>query len=554
VGQDPIGETPNGWPPRSSVNATPAIVMREGRDFMISTLAPGPAQVRFALVVAFAFFAAYALLFERTSVQLAWIDAVVPSYATDMFISDMLTAFLLFAQFSILRSLALLVISAGYLYTGLIMVPWILTFPGTFAPGGLIGAGLQSAVWLYTLWHFGFPLFVIGYALVKNDDPAKGLWRASLGMATIAVVAAVASIVVAVTVLVTVGQDLLPPLSLDIYRQTPIWPIMIGCLSLLSLVAAILLWFRRRSVLDLWLTIVMFAFALELFMASGLLAGHHGVNTRFSVAWYGGRIFSLLSANTVLFVLLYETTTLYARLLRAVLAQGRERNARLITGDTVSASIAHEVKQPFSAMTTNADAGLRWLKQESPDLEQVKAALRRIATDGHRAGAMVENVRAIFRKNATIRMSLDVGELVSEALALVVTELRTCQIAVNADLEEKLPCVAGDQQQLQHVLLNLLVNAIDSMATVSETERNLRICSKRHESGGVAICIEDQGARLAPDDLDCIFDPFFTTKSSPMDMGLAICRSIVEAHQGSLSALPNTPRGIVFQLVLPAGT
>ena len=156
---------------------------------------------------------------------------------------------------------------------------------------------------------------------------------------------------------------------------------------------------------------------------------------------------------------------LYGRLLRAVLAQHREREARLMTGDAVSASIAHEIRQPLSAMITNANAGVRWLDRAAPDLDEAKAALKKVVTDGHRADAVIENVRALFKKDARTWTSLDVNNLIRETLALVRDDLQTYRIVVQADWNERSPRIKGDQIQLQQVLLNLFTNAIDAMAT-----------------------------------------------------------------------------------------
>src|SRR5712664_2835107 len=150
----------------------------EGQDFIVSSLSPSPAQRRFALGVVLVLIEAYVVAAgPMSTVPLPRIDAFIPIYATAMFVNDSTTAVLLFAQFAILRSHALLAISSGYVFTALILIPWVLTFPGLFAPGGLLGAGLQSPAWLYLLWHAGFPLFVIAYALLKNADPSKQRWK-----------------------------------------------------------------------------------------------------------------------------------------------------------------------------------------------------------------------------------------------------------------------------------------------------------------------------------------------------------------------------------------
>jgi C4-dicarboxylate-specific signal transduction histidine kinase len=357
----------------------------------------------------------------------------------------------------------------------------------------------------------------------------------------------VASLVGATTLLVTVGQDLLPRLVEEATHFSRTWTISAASASLCGALACVLLWFRRSSVLDLWLMVVTFSLFLELVLASGT-AG------RFSVEWYATRILGLLSANAVLIVLLYEITTLYAQLLRALLAQRRERTARLLTGDAVSASIAHEVRQPLAAMTTNAGAGLRWLARTTPNLDEARAALQRIVDDGHRAGAVLENIRALFKKDLGTRASLDIGELVHGTLGLARAELQASRVLVDVSMDERLPRIVGDHTQLQQVLLNLITNAIDSMAFISDRERLLRIACSRHPTGDVLISVEDSGVGVDPQNIGRVFDPLFTTKSGGMGMGLAICRSIIEAHQGRLWVLPDKGEGAAFQLVLPAET
>jgi signal transduction histidine kinase len=523
-----------------------AAVVPEEQHFILSSLSPGRGQKRLALTVVLALLVAYFITAGPLSTApVGRIDAFVPAYATAMFVNDLITAVLLFAQFSILRSRALLVIASGYLFTSLILIPWMLTFPGVLAPMGLLGAGPQSTAWLYILWHAGFPMFVIAYAVLKDTDPANRLWQGSVGTAILASVATTAAVVSAAAFLVTAGDALLPRLMLDTVRLSALWLYAAGSASLLSVLALIVLWVRRRSVLDLWLMVVMCAYVIEMCLIS------FPVPARFSVGWYAGRVFGVLSGSLVLFVLLYEITMLYAQLLRAVLAQRREREARLMTGDAVAATIAHEVKQPLSGMITNADAGLRWLDRSMPDLDEAKTAFKQIVADGHRAGAVIGSIRAIFKKDARNRTSLDINDLIGEALALTRSDLQRHQIKVQVEPDAQVPQVRGDRIQLQQLLLNLITNAIDSMASKDGT-RLLCVRSEVHDGGNVLVSIGDTGTGIGQQDVDQIFNPLFTTKSDGMGMGLSICRSIVEAHDGRMLVAPNKPEGAVFQFILPA--
>jgi signal transduction histidine kinase len=527
------------------VNTT--AVVPEEQHFFLSNLSPGRGQRRLALAVVLALLVAFFITAGPLStIQLAQLYPFIPMYAVAFFVVDLITAVLLFAQFYILRLRALLVIAIGYLFTALIVIPWMLTFPGVFAPSGLLGAGMQSASWLYTLWHAGFPMLVITYALLKDRDPAKRLSQGSAGVAILWSVAITATVVCAATVIVTVGHPLLPRIYLDSIRLSPLWSYVAGFLVLSGILALIVLWVRRRSVLDLWLMVVMCAYIIEIVMIS------FPVPVRFSVGWYAGRVCGFLSGSLVLFVLLYEITMLYAQLLRAVLAQQREREARLVTGDAVAATIAHEIKQPLSGMITNADACFRWLDRATPDLDEAKATLKQIATDGHRTAAVIESIRAIFKKDdARNRTSLDVNDLIGEAVALTRSDLQRHQIEVQVEPDAQVPQVRGDRIQLQQLLLNLITNAIDSMAA-KDGARVLCVRSEVQDSRGVKVSVADTGTGVGSQDLERIFNPLFTTKSGGMRMGLSICRSIIEGHNGRLWVAPNKPEGAVFWFMLPA--
>jgi signal transduction histidine kinase len=271
--------------------------------------------------------------------------------------------------------------------------------------------------------------------------------------------------------------------------------------------------------------------------------------TRFSVGWYTVRVIGFLSSSLVLIVLLYEISTLYARLLGAVRGQRREREARLMTSDAVAATIAHEVRQPLTAMITNADAGFRFLDREAPNLDRAKESFKRIVADGHRAGALVESIRANFKSDDRTIASLDVNEIIQEALALERTELQRHRISLQVEPAKQLPEIRGNRVQLQQVLLNLITNAIDAMAT-KDGSRVLRVKSEPYEPNGVIISVADTGTGVSSQHVERIFNPLFTTKSDGMGIGLSICRAIIEAHDGRLWVSENTPGGAVFRFTL----
>jgi signal transduction histidine kinase len=519
----------------------------EDQHFVLSSLSPSPGQKRLALgIVLGLMIALYLVTGPFGGMQLGVIHSFVAVYTTAMFVTDSITAILLYAQFSILRSRAILVVASGYLFSAFLIVPYVLAFPGVLAPNGVVG-GLQTTAHLYLLWHCGFPLFVIGYALLKDEDRSRRFSQGEISAAifrSVALTAAGAAAAMFVCINSEVGDAVLPRIMLDEYRFVPEWPYVVGApIAALCTLALVVLWFRRRSILDLFLMVVLCAYLIE------IPPHYYPVAGRFSTGWYAVRVTSLLSSSIVLVVLLYEITALYGALLRAVLRQRREREARLMTGDAVAASIAHEVKQPLTAMITSADAGFRFLDRSTPNLDRAKEAFKRIATDGHRAGVVVESIRANFKTDDRTRTSLDVNELIEEALTLERGDLQKHRILVQAETAEHLPEVRGNRSQLQQVLINLITNAIDSMAA-REDPRMLRVKSEAYEHDGVMISVADSGTGISTQHMDQVFNPLFTTKSDGMGMGLSICRAIIEAHEGRLWVSPNIPHGTIFQFTL----
>jgi two-component system, LuxR family, sensor kinase FixL len=224
-------------------------------------------------------------------------------------------------------------------------------------------------------------------------------------------------------------------------------------------------------------------------------------------------------------------------------------NRVMLLGE-MTASIAHEVNQPIAAIITNANAGLRWLGALQPNQGEIQQALGRIVRDGTRAGEVIGRIRALVRKLPPRRDLFEINAAIHEVVSLTQAEMQRHAVGLQSPLADDLPLVSADRVQLQQVMINLIVNAIEAMGT-SERPRELTIVSGRGRANEVFVEVRDTGPGLDPEKLDLLFQSFYTTKLDGIGMGLAISRSIIEAHGGQLSAAPNKPRGALFRLTLP---
>ena len=285
--------------------------LADERPVFLSTLPAGSRERRVAVVVAAVSAAIFVASVPFAKVQLAPVWAFIPVYESALVVNDLITAVLLFGQFSFLKSRALLLLASGYLFTAFIAVAHALTFPGLFAPTGLLGAGPQSTAWLYMFWHGGFPLIVVGYALLKERGHETNQTRRRAGTAVLFSVAVVLVVVCGLTLLATMGQQSLPAIMQG-NRYTPAMIVVVSSVWALSVVALACLWRRRpRTVLDVWLMVVMCAWFFDVALSAVLNAG------RFDLGFYAGRIYGLLAASFVLIMLVVENSMLYGRLVEA---------------------------------------------------------------------------------------------------------------------------------------------------------------------------------------------------------------------------------------------
>jgi hypothetical protein len=309
---------------------------------VLANLPAGPVERRIAFAVALALLGIAAAVAPFASVQLPRSDAWIPITNTYVFLADLVTWVLLISQFDIVRWHALLVVASGYLFTAMMAMPLLLTFPGAFTQTGLLGAGLQTNGWISVFWVSGYPLAAIGYALLKNKEPGALASHGSTRTGVAASFAVSIAIVLVLTWIATAGEPYLPKLFLDRSRAAVDLRYIGGLLLLLNAVALLLLWLRRRSVLGLLFMVVLCGSIVNALVGWILTPG------RFSLAFYAGRSFLVITATVLLIVLLTETMTLYARLAVSIFA--REREGRMMTVEALAASIAHELNQPLAAV------------------------------------------------------------------------------------------------------------------------------------------------------------------------------------------------------------
>jgi signal transduction histidine kinase len=517
----------------------------DDQQLLLATLPPSKAQTRLAIGVVAALFVAFLLTIPFTNVQLPRVDAFIPAFETAIIFNDVVTAALLFAQFSVVRSRALLVLAVGFLYTAFIVIPHALTFPGAFAPTGLLGAGLQTTAWIYYFWHAGAPVAVIAYVLLKDEDKSAGREWSSAAIVGWSV--ALMALTVFVLSWVAIEADTWLPRIMDgTVKANRDVLLLIGVLTAsLNAVALMLLWFRRRSVLDLSLMVMCCAWLAETVVTAS-------VTGRFTFGYYASRLYSFVAVFSVLLVLLSETMALYSNLVYSTLRRRSNQEGRKIAMDAMAASIAHEVTQPIAAMTNNSHAALILLAGTPPNIEEARAALDAIVSDGDRASAVITSLRAMFKRETNQRSRIDANNIVQEALKLVDADLRSRQVTVSTELREGLPHLFADRAQLQQVFLNLFTNAIEAMRTVTDGVRLLRIKSDFiQERSGILITVEDSGLGIDSKDKKRILEPFFSTKPTGTGIGLAICQSIIEAHGGHIRVSDNHPRGAIFHVALP---
>ena len=537
--------------------------MQGGSPFL-STVSPSQRERHVAFIVVLVSLGVFLAAAPFAKFALAKVPAFIPVYQSALIVCDLITAILLWGQYGILRSRALLVLAAGYLFSALMASAHALSFPGLFAPTGLLGAGGQTTAWLYFLWHAGFPLFFIGYALLKDkkgDAPAgSGVLMDILATALAALVAAGA-----LTLLTTAGHDFMPPIMAG-NVDAPAKVFVAAATWLLGLTALAFLWRRRpHSVLDLWLMVVLCVWIAD----SALASVFNGA--RYDLGWYTGRVYGLLASGFVLVILLLENGKLYAVLAEAH-NQLAEKNTQLADASRLKseflANMSHELRTPL-----NAVIGFSELLKDglAGDLEaEQREYITDIYTSGQHLLSLINDILDLSKIEAG-QMTLELeptvaATLFEHSLSIVREKAAKHRLTLSVDVPGELGTLAIDPRKTKQILYNLLSNAVkfspdgghvtlrarrvaradvegwsDSAATVL-----CRPLPAEHFREYLQIVVEDTGIGIAPEDASRLFRMFSQLDSSlskeveGTGLGLALVEYLARLHGGSV-ALASTP-------------
>jgi signal transduction histidine kinase len=570
------------------------IYTNEGPLFL-STLTADRGERRLALGVVLVSVFLFILAVPFAKVQLTPVQAFIPIYESVLVINDLITAVLLFGQFHILRSRALLVLACGYLFTAFLTVAHALTFPGLFAPTGLLGAGPQSTAWLYMFWHGGFPLFVVAYALLNEEAPAgpqRGSRRIilSAGLAVLVLAGAL-------TFGATAGQDLFPAIMQG-NRYTPVMRVVVSSVWALTLLGLAVLWRREKhTVLDQWLMVTLCAWLFDIALAAVLNGG------RFDLGFYAGRIYGLLASIFVLQVLLLENGKLYARLVKAheserhksadlqrlsdeltqLNARLEQNNRQLEDASRLKseflASMSHELRTPlnaiigFSELLKDGVAGDLTLQQKD-FITQVFDSARHLLE-------LINDILDLSKVEAgkmTLELDhVELNDLMQKCVAIFREQAHKRDVRLQLITPKEEAWVVADIRKLRQIVYNLMSNALKFVSEGGEVQLRLREISRTElrpevpagmhkrmlplpdgaEERFLEICVSDNGIGIDGEDLPALFQTFRQLDSSlarqhgGTGLGLALVSRFAALHGGTVGIGSAPGKGAQFFVWLP---
>lgn len=553
-----------------------------GEHFFLSTVPPGPTQNRAAVAVALILLTGF--LFAAgplASFQAPRIDAFIPIYATAMFLNDAITAALLIGQFLVLRTRALLVIACAYLFAAFMMIPWAISLPSVLSSESS-GTMLQSPTAFYIIRHIGFPLLVVAYVVLKDSNKTtsvsgkpgvEALWSTSM----------LAALVAALAVLVVSEDARLPGFMLDSIHPSAHLANYLLSTGLLTVVALLMLWIRRHSVLDLWLTVVLFAYTIEILLVLC------PVPSRFSMGWYAGRMYGWIASTIVLVAFLCELNALYIQTTRAMAGQRRIAQVLRRARDDLQTEVQQRRQREAEVNRLNEELGKRACELEAANKElesfaysvshDLRAPLRQIlgftellrkaaaADPNDKAQRYVHTIEEAAQRMCTLiddllgfsrvgraeaKWSLtSLGQLVQEAISELAGETGGREIVWRIGA---LPSCYGDRSMLKLVLQNLIANAIKFTRTRARAE--IEIGTIPGTPDEIVLFVRDNGAGFDMRYADKLFGVFqrlhATSDFEGTGIGLATVQRIIHRHGGRVWADGKTDQGATFYFSLPA--
>jgi len=558
-------------------------------SIFLSTAPVGRRDWRLASIVLLVSILVFAAASPFARVPWPKVPGFIPVYESAVVVNDLVTAVMLFGQFSILQTRALLVLASGYLFTSIMAVVHALTFPGLFSDTGLLGAGSQTTAWLYIFWHGGFPLAVCAYALLKQHDVERGQLAIRPRIAVLYSALVVLCVVGGLALLATVGEPALPAI-MDGNHYTPIMIFVVSTVCALPLLGFIILVTRRPlAELDLWLMVVMCAWFFDVALSAVLNAG------RFDVGFYAGRIYGLVAASFVLAVMLVETTRLYGRLtvaaselrnhageleqrvhertielgrsneaLKSEIAERKQAQEQLFRAQKLQAvgqltgGIAHDFNNLLGVIVGNLDLASERLGDDPRLLGPIRAAI-----EGAEHGAeLTKRLLAFSRKQVLQLKRIDLNESLPQIAEMLRRTLGE-QIAVRVRPGEGLwPCLT-DPVLVEDAILNLAINARDAMPKggtltidTANTQLDQFYAAQEIEvtSGDyVLLAITDSGSGMPQEVLEHVFEPFFTTKAENQGtgLGLSMVYGFVKQSKGHVKIYSEIGHGTTVKIYLP---
>jgi two-component system, sensor histidine kinase and response regulator len=512
----------------------------------------GTAEKRRALSVLLVSALLFAALAPFAKLKLAPLPAFIPIYETALIVNDTITAVLLFGQYRILQSRALLVLASGYVFTAVMTVAHALTFPGLFTASGLLGAGPQSTAWIYMFWHAGFPLFVLAYAVSKLRPVAstRGRRGAAFAVPAGAVLAAVALVALA-----TAGAPLLPQIMQG-NQYTPAMMATVVSVWAFSMAALVALWRARpHSVLDLWLMVMMCAWLFDIALAA-MLNG-----SRFDLGFYAGRVYGLLACSVVMLELLLENGMLYARLVRMHENERRNSGALSVARDEAQAAskakslflanMSHEIRTPM-----NAIIGLTQLVLSTPLKDTQRDYLLKVQSSSKAMLSLLNDILD-YSKIEAGKVTLEQEEFSPEETIENVGNLFSVRaeeagLDLFYEIDRNMPQrLVGDSLRLTQVLNNLVGNAIKFTAK-GEIVISAEVASRDDSHVLLRFTVKDTGIGLTDEQRRRLFSSFeqadasITRKYGGTGLGLAICKRLVDLMGGEISVTSQPGQGSQF--------